>query len=293
MDLEELNPVKGSSKEIEEAINSFRNNVTESYTIGSRRWSIWSLLRNHFDKPIERWLNTKGEEDFFKGESFSAFCKSRGLSEADLYISQRYKKCHGNIPTPDIDTLRNLLLFCHLNIPKTVSTYFFSKVRSPHYKKGGKTRFCELCWKENQAQQELDSGEPFSLKSDRFCADHDPRNAYSRYRTDHNNRQAFYDNLRTITRQGYYYNIIAYEQRRHSRWVAYRMTKLHIRDKDIAVMDLLIKGFSQSEAARRLNTSRQSISKIKKKTESFIDYWKQIRTSSFPIDPEDLAVWDK
>ncbi|OHY98766.1 hypothetical protein BC443_07150 [Salinicola sp. MIT1003] len=112
------------------------------------------------------------------------------------------------------------------------------------------------------------------------------------YRTDHNNRKAFYDNLRTITRTGYYYNITDFEQRQHSRWVAYRMTKLHIRDKDIAVMDLLMDGFSQSEIARKLGASRQNISKIKMKTEGFIEYWREIRTSSYPIDPEDLAVWE-
>lgn len=70
------------------------------------------------------------------------------------------------------------------------------------------------------------------------------------------------------------------------------MTRLHIRDKDIAVMDLLIEGFSQSEIARKLDASRQSISKIKMKTEGFIQYWREIRISSFPTDPEDLAVWE-
>ncbi|WP_280570136.1 hypothetical protein [Chromohalobacter sp. 296-RDG] len=292
MDLEELEPIEGCSEELEGAMKCFRDNVTKSYTTNSRRWSIWSLLRNHFDKPIEQWLNNKGAEDFFQGESFSVFCKSKGPSEADLYISQRYKRYRGSIPTPDIDTLRNLLLFCHLTPPKSTSTFFYSKTLTSQYRKGGRTPFCELCWKESQAQKELDSGENFSLKSDRFCADHDPRDPYSLYRTDHNNRQAFYVNLRTITRTGYYYNIKDFEQRQHSRWVAYRMTKLHIRNKDISVMDFLLEGFSQSEIARRLGTSRQSILKIKKKTESFITFWKEIRTSSYPIDPEDLTVWE-
>lgn len=292
MDLEELKSIEGCSAEIKGALQNFCDNFTESYTSRSRRWSIWSLLRNHFDRSIDLWLHNKGADNFFQGENFSDFCKHKGLSEADIYISQRYRRYRDRIPATDIDALRTLVLFCNRQPPQSVSTYFYTKRRSPYYRKGERTPFCELCWKNNQAQQELYSGKHFSQKSDRFCIDHDPRDPYSLYRTDHNNRQAFYSNLRTITRTGYYYNILDYEQRQHSRWVAYRMTKTHIRNKDIAVMDLLLEGFSQSEIARKLGTSRQSISKIKMKIEGFIQYWREIRTSSFPIDPEDLAVWE-
>lgn len=292
MDLEEIKPVEGCSEELKVALQGFRDNVTESYTTGSRRWSIWSLLGDHFDQPLELLLNTNGAENFFQGERFSAFCKRTSFDEADLYLSSIFKKYNTRLRAADIDILRSVISFCDDRRPMKISSYYFSKTRSPYYRKGGRPPFCELCWKRSQAHQELHDGEKFSLKTERFCADHDPRNPDSMYRTDHNNRKAFYDNLRTITRTGYYYNITDFEQRQHSRWVAYRMTKLHIRDKDIAVMDLLMDGFSQSEIARKLGASRQNISKIKMKTEGFIEYWREIRTSSYPIDPEDLAVWE-
>lgn len=190
MDLEEIYPVEDCSDEIRSAITNFCDNITESYTIGSRRWSIWSLIRDHIDQPLEEWIQRKGPKRIFSGERFSEFCKARKQNEVDLHLSQRYRWYREKIPASDIDTLRNLTRFIYRLRTKSESSFYFSKIRSPYYRSGEEKPFCELCWKKSQAQEEIDSGKPFSMRSERFCTDHDPRHPNSLYRTDHNNKQA-------------------------------------------------------------------------------------------------------
>ncbi|OHV12789.1 hypothetical protein BH688_01730 [Kushneria phosphatilytica] len=60
----------------------------------------------------------------------------------------------------------------------------------------------------------------------------------------------------------------------------------------MAIMDMLIDGVAQAEIARRLGVTRQNISKRASNLGKAIELWKEIKTSTYPIDPEDLAIWD-
>ncbi|QEL10637.1 hypothetical protein [Kushneria phosphatilytica] len=287
-----LNPVPGCSPELAEALINFRDNVTESHTTGSRRWSIWSLVRDALDESVNACLKRHNMENLLSGEAFSEFCKKRSADRADIQISERFKKYKNTSATADADVIRKVLRFCSYRDSKHTSNYYFSKTKTQTNRTGRQKPHCELCWKKSRAAQEIDLGKDFSLESSRFCEEHDPRNPKSLYRTDHNKRDLFTHHLHNVRATGYYYNILDPVQKQHARWVAYRLAQLNVRDRDMAIMDMLIDGVAQAEIARRLGVTRQNISKRASNLGKAIELWKEIKTSTYPIDPEDLAIWD-
>lgn len=67
-----LNPVPGCSPELAEALINFRENVTESHSTHSRRWSIWSLAGRNLDRSIAQTMAAYGLLKMFDKETFSS-----------------------------------------------------------------------------------------------------------------------------------------------------------------------------------------------------------------------------
>lgn len=289
MQHEYLKPVEGCSEELEQALINFRDNVTESYTTHSRRWSIWSLVRDYLDEGIQLCLQKTGDGGFFEGDRFSEFCKRHGKTETDIHITQRYKYFSKGVSSKDIDQLRYIAFFCYRKEPYHTSNYYRNKVKTSLLKEYDGADYCELCWRLTRRNKR---DRPIDIQSSRFCEIHNPKDHNSLYRADHNQKENFRKNLRRIERTGYYFNLHAHEQIEHSRKIAYRMTKLHIRDSDIEIMDMLLDGCSQPEIARKYKVSRQNISKFKKKIGGLLETWEELKSSSYPIDPEDLKIWE-
>ncbi|QJQ94825.1 MULTISPECIES: hypothetical protein [Halomonadaceae] len=292
MDLEELEVVKGCSSELAAAVSSFRDNVTVSHTTRSRRWSIWSAVKAHLDSAAKQALCNQGLQNPFVGDSFSDFMKKRDLKEADIHLSAICKPYSNTDLVFDIDVLRGVLRFCHSCAPSHQESKFFAKQRTTFGKNKPRSLFCELCWRKTQGAVELNSGEPYTLASMRFCEEHDPSKPHSLYRTDHNKRKLFDDNIRKLKRTGYYYNILEPKQKEHLRWVAYKLARLNIRDYHFRLFDMILSGQTQSSIASHFGVSRQSVSRNVAKYKDIALLWEKLNTSHYPTDPEGLEAWE-
>lgn len=189
--------------------------------------------------------------------------------------------------------MRNVLLFCHNKKPKHTQTHFIAKEKYSKVSRAWHKSFCELCWRKSQAEEELRNGAKHTNKSMRFCEKHDPRDKNSFYRRDHNKRNNLDSLLRELEKTGYYYNIFDESQVIHLRKLACRMLLLNITSSHLRVFDLLLEGYSQSEIVRDTGVSRQAISKLKNKHKHIMQSWFELKTSSDPIDPADLEIWEK
>lgn len=147
--------------------------------------------------------------------------------------------------------------------------------------------YCELCWRLVMASEAKElklrgrspslgpsNIQPGKVLSKRFCRIHDPKSPKSKYRADHNYREAFHAQLRAfyeeiktnrdcwIKRFG---SVHVDEMREH----AYRYVHIRSSENRIKAMRLARKGLSQSEISRHLGITRQAVSNLLRKIPAY------------------------
>lgn len=128
--------------------------------------------------------------------------------------------------------------------------------------------YCTLCWrltlrseKMQQAKQPVPPDAGIRRLSNRYCAEHNPSDPRSRYWTDRLYREAFERELAALSDD----HTVDMQQ---ARKLAYE--RAHVRkpqpkrslERHKKIRELLAKGMTQAEIARRLGVSRQAVGKV-------------------------------
>ncbi|MCR4160422.1 helix-turn-helix domain-containing protein [Kerstersia gyiorum] len=210
---------EGCPSVVAAAVHRFEQACTPSYTTASRRYSIWSLVREHMDAPVAETLQALKLPDLL-GHSFSRWLEL-GCERGERVRLERFSKniralqrafkaeFHPGLHAL-LDTLCEVGFFVLSRKPRI--SVGVSKERASQAVNYGRRQssdypFCELCWKhsmravaEEKAKKKT-AGKHVPLAeiirfSSRFCADHNPSDPASRYRVDHRYRQRFQDEVK-------------------------------------------------------------------------------------------------
>lgn len=210
------------------AAHRFEQACTPSYTMASRRYSIWGLVREHMDAPVAEALQASGFPDLL-GQPLSRWLEL-GCARGERVRLNRLRK-HTRALLPEhttsfalialLDTLHEVGLFVLSRRAQKSVAWPQEKDMKAAKNETGKPSinyarkespdvpFCELCWKKTmRAVAELEEKEKAKAMrrsvswdlimrySARFCADHNPSDPTSRYRVDHRYRQRFQDEIK-------------------------------------------------------------------------------------------------
>lgn len=146
---------------IAKAAKKYINAVGTTYTLTSRRYSIWSLLSKHLDKPVGSFLEREKTYVNLRIDAFSESARNipheleGAIKMALRFNSKSNQECGGVCDT--LETIRGLLKFTLTRKSKTITRYgarFSNTSKSqidmnailhhPH---------CELCWRLSQYEQ--------------------------------------------------------------------------------------------------------------------------------------------
>lgn len=205
----------GCNEQIAKAVRDFDEACLPSYTIASKRWSVWRLLNEHI-KPVV----LKEFEDAQPG-SYTSWLDA-GLTHWMRYdrsgrlADQQLKRLHRAVNDrlkPSVETLRNLVHFVvglqpKREIPDEVPPLKGAPRRNRLHRLDSEP-YCELCWRLSQRSEAIEREEPTYQEppeggartmwlSDRFCSHHDPKNPRSDYRRDLRYRAGLESAMRSL-----------------------------------------------------------------------------------------------
>lgn len=194
---------------------AFEQACTPSYTMASRRYSIWRKVREYLDVPVAQALDALGQAELLDGP-FSRWLEmglERGERKRLWRLSTQHRDMvHSALPkqpphdprlTALLETLYEVGVFVSLRRAsksvgvkpeKAAEVVNHGRKVSPDYP------FCELCWRETMravaeaSEDDERRGSAWKF-SGRFCAAHNPSDPTSRYRVDHRYRQRFLDEV--------------------------------------------------------------------------------------------------
>lgn len=263
---------------VRDAIASFERQCTPSYTTGSRRYSIWSLVRKVLDEPFRRAL-AEHQIDHLISSPLSIWLRmglapnERGVRMSRLSLARStLQRLHSGRAEAFalIEVAYEIGLFVHLKRPeksvgpsaeKATKPINFSRAQSPDYP------FCELCWRNTMRAYALDTGAELAVfASARFCEDHNPKDPSSRYRSDHRNRTKFrsaiddfWKSWRTTS-----LGVSRVPSESEARYAAYWQVRRGESQRVQKMRQMAEMGLSGAEIARHFGVSRQAVSKALK-----------------------------
>ncbi|MBD9401347.1 hypothetical protein [Comamonas sp. CMM02] len=260
---------------VRDAIASFERQCTPSYTTGSRRYSIWSLVRNVLDEPFRRAL-AEHQIDHLISSPLSTWLhmglapNERGVRLSRLSRARStLQRLHSGQAEAFalIEVAYEIGLFVHLKRPeksvgpsaeKATKPINFSRVQSPDYP------FCELCWRNTMKACALETGAELAVfASARFCEDHNPKDPSSRYRSDHRNRTKFRiaidDFWKSWRATSLGVSVIPSES--EARYAAYWKVRGGWSPRVQKMRQMAEMGLSGAEIGRHFGVSRQAVSK--------------------------------
>ena len=252
---------KGCDPRLMDGVASFESAYTRSHTVTSRRYSIWALLEDHVDSPVQNFFARTGTPDMF-GASFSRWLRTQTMSGMSLFIKKNIQKTgRSDDFVACMETLLELAYFCLSKTPtksvrglakKGEAAINYGKVVDHiHYP------YCELCWRLSHAA-EINMDHPeLTFASPRFCVTHSPTDPTSEYRKDHRFRARFHAKLISIKRSGEkLIGDVATTRKR-----AYDLARASTVSRSASITDLYASGLSQSQIANILGISRQAVHK--------------------------------
>ncbi|CAM4356740.1 hypothetical protein KESI111651_15140 [Kerstersia similis] len=184
----------GCPELVRAAVVAFEQACTPSYTMASRRYSIWSKVREYLDVPVAQALDALGQAELLAGP-FSHWLEmglERGERKRLWRLSMAHRaKVHSALarqhpPDPRLaallETLYEIGVFVSLRrarksvgvkAEKAAEVVNHGRKVSPDYP------FCELCWRETMravAEASEDEGRKANAWkfSGRFCVEHNP-----------------------------------------------------------------------------------------------------------------------
>lgn len=274
----------GCPEPVRAAVAAFEHDCTPSYTMASRRYSVWSKVREYLDAPVAQALNVLGQPELLDGP-FSRWLEmglERGERERLWLLSRQHREMvHKALPKQHpqnpclkafLETLYEIGVFVSLRRAsksvgvkpeKAAEVVNHGRKVSPDYP------FCELCWRETmRAVAEASEDEGCKANawkfSGRFCAEHNPSDPMSRYRVDHRYRQRFQDE---VARQW------ALVKRKESSWEP-MPDEAEVRKQSFELVrepggtrademrEMAKQGASRREIAERFGVSRQAVYKV-------------------------------
>lgn len=207
---------RGCDPRITMAVRSFDAACSPSYTVTSKRWSVWRLVGEHIEPAVveafERrqpgyytsWFGPGGLTRWMRANRSVAIADRR-LKSLHRAVDERLK--------PSVETLRNLIDFVVGLQPKRVVPDEVKPLKgAPRLVRLRRAEFepyCELCWRLSQRSEAieregstylepLDSGGPTRWLSDRFCSRHDPKDPGTSYRRDLRYRDGLESAMRSL-----------------------------------------------------------------------------------------------
>ena len=263
---------------VRDAIASFERQCTPSYTTGSRRYSIWSLVRNVLDEPFRRAL-AEHHIDHLISSPLSMWLRMGLASNERSGRLNRLSRARSSLQRLHsgrveafalIEVAYEIGLFVHLRRPqqsvgplaeRAAKPINFSRAQSPDYP------FCELCWRNTMRACALDTGAALAVfATARFCEDHNPKDPSSRYRSDHRNRTKFRRAIDDFWRS---WRATSLGQgtapsESEARYAAYWTVRGGESPRVQKMRQMAAMGLSGAEIARQSGVSRQAISKALK-----------------------------
>lgn len=266
------------------AVAAFEQACTPSYTMTSRRYSIWSKVREYLDVPVAQALDALGQPELLDGP-FSRWLEmrlERGERKRLWRLSMQHRDMvHSALPkqqphdphlTALLETLYEVGVFVSLRRAsksvgvkpeKAAEVVNHGRKVSPDYP------FCELCWRETmraEAEASEDKGcQGNAWKfSGRFCAEHNPSDPTSRYRVDHRYQQRFQDEVKRqwalVKRKEGPWDEVPDEA--ELRMQAFVLARVPERTRVDEIWDMAQQGASWREIAERFGVSRQMVYKV-------------------------------
>lgn len=266
------------------AVAAFEQACTPSYTMTSRRYSIWSKVREYLDVPVAQALDALGQPRLLGGP-FSLWLEmglERGERKRLWRLSTAHRATvHEALPkqpphdphlTALLETLYEIGIFVSLRRArksvgvkpqKAAEAVNHGRKVSPDYP------FCELCWRETMravAEGSEDGGRTDTAWrfSARFCAEHNPSDPTSRYRVDHRYQQRFQEEVKRqwalVKRKEQPWGQVPDEA--EVRKVAFDLVRVPERSRADEMREMAKQGASRREIAERFGVSRQAVYKI-------------------------------
>lgn len=252
---------EGMTPQLETGIRHFVLECGPSYTIASRRYSIWSLLSRHIDSPVSEAFKRLGTPHLFEG-SFSKWLRDSNMAAMRLFFKSLYRSNETNSElTANIESLVDLSYFIlarhpskKISVPGKRGAPQFNHRRNVdhrHYP------YCELCWKFCQAAERNLEHPEENYATQRFCADHDPSIPHSKYRNDHRFRDRFVEELRKLK------TIKRTEElpECNVRAIAYYAAHARKNSRSDEIIKLYRENNTRSEISKKLGISKQAVSK--------------------------------
>ncbi|MCH4271784.1 hypothetical protein [Kerstersia gyiorum] len=261
------------------AVAAFEQACTPSYTMASRRYSIWSKVREYLDTPVEQALDAVGQSELLDG-LFSRWLemgRERGERERLGRLRTAHKallRQHRHDPRlmALLETLYEVGMFVLLRrsrtsvgvkVIKAAEAVNHGRKVSPDYP------FCELCWRKTMravveaSEEGKRRGNAWKF-SGRFCTEHNPSDPTSRYRVDHRYRQRFQDEVK---RQ---WELVKLKEQPWGqvpdetvvRMQAFILARVPERTRADEMRGMAQQGASKREIAVRFGVSRQAVHKV-------------------------------
>lgn len=274
----------GCPELVRAAVVAFEQACTPSYTMASRRYSIWSKVREYLDTPVAQALDALGQPELLD-RPFSRWLEmglERGERKRLWPLSMQHRDMvHSALPkqqphdphlTALLETLYEVGVFVSLRRArksvgvkpeKAAEVVNHCRKISPDYP------FCELCWRKTMRAvvEALENGKRKGNAwkfSGRFCAKHNPSDPTSRYRVDHRYRQRFQDEVKRqlalVTRKEQPWEQVQDEAA--VRIQAFVLVRVPRRTRADEIREMAQLGASRREISERFGVSRQAVYKV-------------------------------
>jgi hypothetical protein len=291
--LEECDPAVAAG------IRDFTQAVTCAHTVHSKRYSIFSLIRENVEPVLSAYLRNHRRQLISYEIRVLVRAQSTGLAN-EIKRAMRNLEDSGLADAMQTDMRKfEDLLRCYI-APAWCTQWdenFQATLESVRYLcefcegavsirrvnkstiKGGETRktvrpvfdpsqspYCELCYRLCQSEDQNKSPSDVRV-SMRFCIEHDPGSANSQYRTDLNHRKNFHAKLREINAEfpwqpEKWIHLAGDLDQASIRRYAYEFVHARPVDDRLKVIQLSNEGHTNVEIAKILGISRQMVHKI-------------------------------
>lgn len=270
---------EGCPESVRVAVMAFKQACTPSYTMSSRRYSIWSKVRECLDLPVAEALAALGHAGLLGGP-FSHWLEmgwERGERARLLRLRQVHRavlRQHQNEPclTALMETLYEVGLFVlSRRSQRSVGVYAEKGAETVNHgrKESADYPFCELCWRKTMREVEEKARDAKRKKNawkftGRFCAEHNPSDPMSRYRVDHRYRQRFQDEMRRqwalVKRKEPPWEQAPREAR--LRKFVFELIRKQGKTRADEMRDMAKQGASRKDIAAHFGVTRQAVHKV-------------------------------
>ena len=184
------------------AVRSFDEACSTSFTVASKKRSIWRLMNEHIEPAVLKAFGEVQPNPYVAWFGAGGLTRWMRIGASARHADQQLKRLHRAVDDPlkpSVETLRSLLSFVIGLQPKRVIPREVKPLKgAPKRNRLSRTScapYCELCWRLTQRSEAIERAEPTYHEplevaartrwlSDRFCDHHDPKNPGSSYRRD-------------------------------------------------------------------------------------------------------------